>query len=267
MRSLFFFSLFLLLNIFSVDLSDYMMKPGAPRIGKIPKVIHQIWVGKKNIPPTCQRISRSWQKNHPDWEYKLWTDADIESFPWIDKESFLKATNPGMKSDIWRYQILCVYGGIYVDIDFECLKNFSPIHDASRFYSGFMVKDKKVGLANALIGAEKNHPILKKLVEGIRKKNNSVPPAINPRHSISVRMKTAQKVIDFSGPSFFTKVIQDFLKENPCADSIHLFPSEYFYPLNAHAFGKIKGKGLKAPSTLTLLKDAYALHYYARSWQ
>ena len=148
----------LFFSLHSVDLENYMMKPNAPNRNEIPKIIHQVWVGKKKIPKLCKRISTSWLKKHPNWKYKLWTDKDIKHFPWIDKVSFLKANNPGMKSDIWRYQILSRFGGLYVDIDFECIKDFELIHSKSSFYTGFLTSNPKIGLANALIGAEKKSP-------------------------------------------------------------------------------------------------------------
>ena len=38
------------------------------------------------------------------------------------RDVFERAINPGMKSDIFRYEILKQIGGLYVDTDFECLK-------------------------------------------------------------------------------------------------------------------------------------------------
>ncbi len=46
---------------------------------RIPKIIHQIWIGSP-LPQKYYRWQKSWQKYHPDWEYKLWTERDIEKF-------------------------------------------------------------------------------------------------------------------------------------------------------------------------------------------
>ena len=40
---------------------------------KIPKKIHQIWIGNAPIPEHCEAFAREMQEMHPDWEYKLWT--------------------------------------------------------------------------------------------------------------------------------------------------------------------------------------------------
>ena len=88
----------------------------------IPKIIHQVWVGKNKIHPECIKAMETWKTMHPDWEYRLWTDDDIEDFEWTNKELFLSIKNPGAKADVWRYEIINKYGGLYVDVDFICLK-------------------------------------------------------------------------------------------------------------------------------------------------
>ena len=40
-----------------------------------------------------------------------------------NKKAFLSAHNYGMKSDILRYEILHTYGGVYIDTDYECVRN------------------------------------------------------------------------------------------------------------------------------------------------
>jgi mannosyltransferase OCH1-like enzyme len=52
-------------------------------------------------------------------------------------ESFDRATNVGMKSDVLRYEILWRYGGVYVDVDYECLENIDQLSDSSSFFCCF----------------------------------------------------------------------------------------------------------------------------------
>jgi mannosyltransferase OCH1-like enzyme len=101
----------------------------------IPKIIHQIWLGGP-LPATYKRWQETWQKKHPDWHYKLWTDLDLVDFPFTDRSRFERALDIREKADILRYDILLHFGGLYVDIDFECLKSFEPIHATCDFYTG-----------------------------------------------------------------------------------------------------------------------------------
>ena len=36
----------------------------------IPKKIHQIWIGHKEIPEYCAEFGKEMEAMHPDWEYK-----------------------------------------------------------------------------------------------------------------------------------------------------------------------------------------------------
>ncbi|GAI63343.1 unnamed protein product, partial [marine sediment metagenome] len=96
----------------------------APRI---PKIIHQIWLGSP-FPEKYAYFQSTWQLHHPDWEYKLWTEKEIEEFGLTNKAAYDESTNYGQKSDIARYEILYRIGGLYVDTDFECFNNFDLFH-------------------------------------------------------------------------------------------------------------------------------------------
>ncbi len=43
----------------------------------IPKITHQTWK-TRDIPARFQDASASWLALYPDWEYRLWTDDDLE---------------------------------------------------------------------------------------------------------------------------------------------------------------------------------------------
>ena len=44
----------------------------------IPKKIHYVWVGTAPIPKQDQKYIKQWQKLHPDYEIKRWTEKDID---------------------------------------------------------------------------------------------------------------------------------------------------------------------------------------------
>ena len=59
-----------------------------PTINKIPKIIHQIWVGGKKIPQKYKKLIKTVKDVHPDWEYKLWTNEMWIVFPGLIKQPF-----------------------------------------------------------------------------------------------------------------------------------------------------------------------------------
>ena len=44
---------------------------------KIPRKIHQIWIGPKKMPNNYKIWTETWEKYNPEWEYKLWNEEMI----------------------------------------------------------------------------------------------------------------------------------------------------------------------------------------------
>lgn len=96
----------------------------------IPKVIHQIWLGDKEIPSAYREWSRSWRRLHPKWEFVLWTDDSLSNFEWAspaNRALFGMARNYGERSDILRLEVLHRFGGVCVDFDFEAIRAFDAL--------------------------------------------------------------------------------------------------------------------------------------------
>ena len=70
---------------------------------------------QKLFPEKHKAFRETWMQNHPGWEFRLWTDADIEAFGLTNKRLYDETPNYGAKSDIARYEILYRIGGLYVD--------------------------------------------------------------------------------------------------------------------------------------------------------
>lgn len=99
------------------------------------KKIHQIWLGNSPIPAEFHAWSDTWKAHHPNWEHRLWLDEDAQQFPLYRKLAPLCVGNTA-KADLLRLLILAKYGGIYADMDTECLANFTPILFGERFVLG-----------------------------------------------------------------------------------------------------------------------------------
>lgn len=136
----------------------------------IPKKIHQVWLGG-NIPDNYKRLRDSWIEKNPDWEYKLWVDSDIDSFKLENIDNFNKTNNLGVKSDIFRYEILYRYGGLYVDTDFECLQSFNDLT-----YLDLFSGTGHVGVPetfNGLIACKLGHKLIRTLIDNIKVVNTN----------------------------------------------------------------------------------------------
>jgi hypothetical protein len=112
-------------HLFSEELSSL------EKTRKIPKILHFIWLGNNDIPMIYIKYIESWIKNHPDYHYCFWNDYNI---PKLINQKYYDATNVyAMKADILRYELLYIFGGVYVDCDFLCIKNIENIIKIATF--------------------------------------------------------------------------------------------------------------------------------------
>lgn len=212
----------------------------------IPKKIHQIWIGGE-VPDKFKKIMHTWKDMHPDWEYKLWTDQDIASFVFQEPEAFFRAENLGAKSDIWRYEILYKEGGVYIDIDFECVRPLDVLVHHHPFFAGIGGFDY---VNNAVIGSKPLHPLLKKLIKILK----ATP---------TDKFKTPWYN---TGPLLFTKQVYHYLREHP--EEGIVYPTRYFYPFpNIYRFDYWRGGLSREFIEGFFIPETFGVHYWAESWR
>lgn len=134
---------------------------------KIPKIIHQIWVGPKPIPKFFKRFQKTWLDNHPDWEYKLWTDENVKNLKLHNRKFYDKTNDYIEKANILRYEVLYKFGGVYVDVDFESLKSLEFLIYYYDFFVGISPHDIQPVINNAIIASIPNHKILEEVITNI----------------------------------------------------------------------------------------------------
>ena len=215
----------------------------------IPRIIHQIWLDNP-LPDYLVPYMLSWRKLHPDWTHLLWTNVpqflpeEVRPFcepPNLRNESlFSDATRwaPGsegqFRSDILRYELLYVMGGVYVDCDFECLKPIdSLISPNLELFAAWETDYRWIG--NAILGAVPNNPTINRTIKNLPKNvQRFAGPGVRPNV--------------LTGPQFITKLWANSY------DKIHatIFPSKMFYP---YLYNELH-KGTQVWS------QAYAVHHW-----
>jgi mannosyltransferase OCH1-like enzyme len=210
----------------------------------IPPVIHFIWLGSP-LPARCRAMVATWRHFHPDWTIKIWTDADVKGFGMQNQAAFDRARNYGEKSDIWRYEILFRFGGLYVDTDFECLKPFDRIHKSCAFYTGIGYRPDPI-LFNGLIGSVPGHPIIKLCVEALK---------------IGSGDQNDRRIMNDTGPEFFTRC---FFQRAASSKRVVAFPVTFFYPFPNNK--RVERKDIDAIKRIWALSESYAIHYWELSW-
>lgn len=214
---------------------------------RIPKKIHWIWLGS-SVPEAVKELQKTWFKYHPDWEFYLWTEKEIDAFGLVNKWLFDRAKNYGQKSDIARYEILYRLGGLYIDTDFECLRAFDVFHHCCDFYSGLNC-GPGFEIFNGLIASRPGHPILKNCIDSLNDQNNFQGWS---KDVISIMYQT--------GPYFFTERIKKHLLM--CNDRVILFPTSYFYPWPYFE----KEQKTRDQIEKWVRKETFAIHHWHNAW-
>jgi mannosyltransferase OCH1-like enzyme len=198
----------------------------------IPKIFHRIWLGGKPMPVYFSHWGESWQKKHPAWKMKLWTEREISSL--TNADLLAKCTSVAMQADIARYEILYREGGVYLDTDMECRKPIDMLIAGLDFFATWQMKNM---LSNAIFGCTKGHKLMQKIVWGCRKEFST-------------------KRWDSMGPPYFTSKVL-------AHPGTKIFDRETFIPFTREEYARFPKKPMvqvDAPPT------AYAVNHRASLW-
>lgn len=218
---------------------------------RIPRKIHQIWLGSK-YPKQYELFLDEWRKHHQGWEVNVWTDTDVSRINLSNRKLFESVRNPGLKSDILRYEILYQFGGVYVDTDFFCLKSLDDLLFLELFAGSGHVKNAT--LFNGLIGCVPESITMRAAIDAIREA------------SLPIDEGNHESIMQISGPYLFTKV---FLETAHKCRAV-AFPTTFFYPFPAAERSKIRGRFdefAKAIVMKYVQSETYCIHLWDTSWQ
>jgi mannosyltransferase OCH1-like enzyme len=134
----------------------------------IPLKIFQTWY-TKDLPYNMKQNVDKLKTSNPEFEHYLFDDNDCREFIKNNfHESVLKAYDkliPGAyKADLWRYCVLYIHGGIYMDIKLNCINGFKLIELTK---ANHLVKDRLPPLTiyNALMVCQSGSPLLWKAIQ------------------------------------------------------------------------------------------------------
>jgi len=187
----------------------YIMKSHNIINNYIPLNIFQTW-HTKDLPPKMKERVEELKNKNPEFKHYLFDDNDCREFI---KENFnsdvLYAYDnliPGAyKADLWRYCVLYINGGIYMDIKLKCINGFRLIELTK---NNHYVKDRVAPLSiyNALIVCQKGSPFLWKAIYRV---------VFNVQHKIY-----GKSPLEPTGPVMLGKII---LRNNlrPNIDLVH----------------------------------------------
>ena len=131
----------------------------------VPKVVFQTWKSRTQVPSNFSVWSKSFRQHNPQYDCIIWDDLDnrefmTEQFPWF-LPFYDRYPKDIFRVDAVRYFFLYKFGGLYADMDTECLKALDPILELGDAIVGRMGTDKKHehSIPNAMMAAKRRHLI------------------------------------------------------------------------------------------------------------
>ena len=125
------------------------------------RTILQTWKHKDlaTAPPLFRICQPTWRRYHPAWAQTMFDDRDIDEyvareFPRLFDTLWQRYARGIERADLIRYLFLFREGGLYADMDFECLRSFEPLvagspHDV--MLGTLSEPDHPEGIPNALM--------------------------------------------------------------------------------------------------------------------
>ncbi len=210
----------------------------------IPKIIHYVWLGKKQMPSEQKAYIQGWRNLLPGWEFKEWNEEnfDIDACAYAREAYRLKKYS--FAADYVRVCVLEEYGGIYLDTDVELLRPFPEEMLAAECFIGF---ENSSHVEASVFGCAPRHPLFAALTAMYQK----------------IPFVKEGKANTTPNPLYFTYFLRrDFglklkNKRQTLSDGTHtaeIYPQEYFSPIDFNT-----GKEHRTPATV-------CVHHFAYSW-
>lgn len=208
----------------------------------IPRIIHQTAPGDQGRWSSSWRVcQRSVREVFPDFRYIMWTDEDIDRlaqthFSWF-YPVFKDFPSQIYRADAARYMFLYLYGGIYIDMDMEVLRDFYGALAQDRVSLVESPFPEMETVQNSLMASPPRHPFW---IEVLREISSTITIM-------------RDSVLDCTGPRMLSRLYTD-------TKDIHLLPASTFNPQPV-------GRVYNATQWVRTRDTPYTRHLCTASWR
>ena len=194
----------------------------------IPRILHQTFHSKNNLPKEIRENISKITKSNPDWEYRIYDDDDMINFIMMNYGphvlNYFNRINPkygAARADLFRYLLIYKCGGVYMDIKstidkpLNCVLNVDDLYLLSNWrdkeenkYSGWGFCPEVASIPNGEfqqwhVIAAPGHPFLNAVIENVLRNIDKYNPVL---HGVG---KPA--VLRVTGPIAYTLAIAPLL--------------------------------------------------------
>ncbi len=156
----------------------------------IPFVLHQTWKSAE-LPPDLAAYRTSFLAHNPGIDLRFYDDAAMdafvaERFP-QHRALYDSFRFPVLKADFFRVLVVLAEGGVYADMDMECLAPLAPVLATDKALFGIEARlmpprqqefgyEQPYQIANCIFAAPAGHPFLAGFVADMAARIPAAPP-------------------------------------------------------------------------------------------
>lgn len=141
----------------------------------LPLRIHQIYynINNADLSPELKQAQQSWLILNKQFNYTLWNETMVEEllhdeYPYLE-DLYYSYDRWIHKIDVAKYIILHQYGGIYADLDIECIQDMFETYKSFPADTGIvMYYTKPFGVATDFLIAKPKHPFMSAVIRGLK---------------------------------------------------------------------------------------------------
>lgn len=220
----------------------------------IPRHIHQTWHSRE-LPANLQRYHQSWRRHHPAWQILLYDDSACTQFVRQHYPALLEIYEGYrlsiQRADLFRYLVVYHYGGLYADVDMECLRPLDRFLEMGSIVLSVeahltqrrrqeLAYPQPLQVANCIFAAQPRHWFLERVIE-------------EAVHRASWPVSSDADIEETTGPRLLTRVYYDLAPAE--RSQIVLLPQVYWMPPTSY------------PNCWPFNRHIYARHYFLGSWK
>lgn len=208
----------------------------------IPRIVSQTWKSAE-LPVEAARLVAGWRRHNPEFDFRFYDDAACralmaEVFP-QHLAAYEALPHPVMRADVFRYAVVYRDGGLYADIDMECLKPVAPVLAGGSCILSIeahlgATRQAELGyasgtqIANCIFAAVPGHDFFRRAVE----RCFALFAACDPALPVPVE--------DITGPRMLTRLFEEGPRDGITVlpQIVLMAPLDYpdLWPVNRHMY-------------------------------